>query len=42
MSLCHGNLAEYQQAKQLTVQEYLTKLEHTVKQQKQKQQQNGR
>lgn len=37
MSICNGNLAEYEKAKQLTVQEYLTKLEHTVKVNKQKQ-----
>ena len=41
MSICNGNLAEYQQAKALTVDEYLTKLEFVMKQQKQKQKENG-
>ncbi len=36
MSICNGNLAEYEKAKQLTVQEYLTKLEHVVRENKKK------
>ena len=37
MTLVDGNLSEYETAKKLTANEYLTKLEHKVKQDKMKQ-----
>lgn len=41
MSICNGNLHEFNQAQQLTVQQYLTKLEHVVRENKRKQKEAG-